>query len=697
MAFDYEALVGHLYVVNGRNISATPPGALVEVAPRKAVRGREMDTFFALVLPAGEAVAAASFYEKMAQLAAEHYFDSTGGVTSGVRTLFSTLNQNLYEHNQSGKRPYEVSMVCAVLHGNDIFLARVGAAAAVLHHEGTTEVFPVDYASPSVLYGDPLGRNPVPDVKMTRYRIVSGTRMVMGDTGLIEIPLPNIENAANATDIAAMIVLLREQVQVSAIYQLVEFVPPDVPAAVPVLEAEATNRVNQIIATEAAPAPESPSKVTTAATDVRHQLQRGASGAAIKIADGLDAVHTGVEKLSTRTQGRRLPFGDSSAVIILVPVALVLLVLFMWLGGTGESEFEICVNEAQRAADLARSIDSGDVNGTLAAWNAVLLTIERCNEIRPGDEQLATLTREGQDIIDRLYYIERRDPLVIEAFPNARLTQAVLRGDDLYVLDDNNDQVYRVTLAADGLSAVPNSRQPIPTMRRNAQVSSFTLGDIVALTWADQTNGLSQNNVLIGLDRNGVLVEYSPTFLARGVQRLLGSETWVDPIRMQIWENGSLYILDPGANQIWRYDPSGGSFPGAPLEYFTGQTRPALQNAVDFAIDANGRIYILFADGVITLFSRGEQLPFGFASFPTGQQINTTDALYLNTSPIAPGIYLISRADRTVYETSLAGTFINSYRAYDETLFEGLANVVADDNRNVIYVLSGNSILAFPG
>ena len=73
------------------------------------------------------------------------------------------------------------------------------------------------------------------------------------------------------------------------------------------------------------------------------------------------------------------------------------------------------------------------------------------------------------------------------------------------------------------------------------------------------------------------------------------------------------------------------------------------------------------------------------------------DASSINTSPISPGIYLISRASRTVYETSLAGTFISSYRAYDETLFEGLANVVVDDNRKVIYVLSGNTILAFPG
>jgi hypothetical protein len=35
MPFDYESLVGHLYIVGGRALSVTPPGALVEVAPKK--------------------------------------------------------------------------------------------------------------------------------------------------------------------------------------------------------------------------------------------------------------------------------------------------------------------------------------------------------------------------------------------------------------------------------------------------------------------------------------------------------------------------------------------------------------------------------------------------------------------------------------------------------------------------------------
>ena len=66
--------------------------------------------------------------------------------------------------------------------------------------------------------------------------------------------------------------------------------------------------------------------------------------------------------------------------------------------------------------------------------------------------------------------------------------------------------------------------------------------------------------------------------------------------------------------------------------------------------------------------------------------------MFVDTDPIGQAIYIINRASRTVYETSLAGSYSNSYRAYNEDDFASLANVVDDPNLGVIYVLSGNNI-----
>lgn len=705
MVFDFESLVGHLYIVGGRSINAAPPGLLVEVAPRKAARGREMDTFFTLVLPSGHNPAPSSFYERMAQLAAEEYFKSSGSVTSGVRTLFNTLNTNLFEHNDSAaNRPYEASMICAILHGSDLFLARVGGGVGVLQAHAESRCFPGSFDNDEALYGPPLGVQPVPEIKMTQYHLSSGARLVLADTALADLELAQVELAMSRANLGEVLLGVKALVTGSNLTLLaVEFVPPETPDSVAVREDQSTRSGKASTVRSPEPSPE-PAPAATATSRSRpaqggagYRVQRGASAVALRLADGIDTLGNVVERINEETADKpgRLASFLSSSGSLLIPVALVILVIVMWLGGTGESEFEACVSDATRNADLARGIASSDVTGTLAAWNAVLLKVESCNEIRTGDPQLAALTREGQSVIDHLNEIERREVVPIEAFPNATLTTAVLRGEDLYVLDDGNDQVYRVTLAEDGLSMVPNSRQPIATMRRGAGVGQYTLGDLLDITWSEDGSGLSQGNVLLALDKNGVIVEYSPTFLARGVQRLLGTEQWVNPVKVVAWR-GRLYILDAGADQIWRYDPSGGTFPGAPLEYFTGTRRPSLANAIDFGIDDTGRVYILFSDGVIAMFRSGEELRFGFAGFPANQSIESSHAMYLSINSAFPGIYISDRVSRTVYETSMAGTHFASYRAFDETRFDLLSDVVVDETKQIVYVLSGNSILAFP-
>lgn len=706
MLSDFESLIGHLYIVGGRSINATPPGLLVEVAPRKAARGREMDTFFALVLPSGTNPAPASFYERMAQLAAEQYFNSTGSVTSGVRTVFNSINENLYQHNESASnRPYEAHMICAILHSGDIFLARVGGGVAILQSTISTQVFPSSFDNDEALYGPPLGVQPVPDIKMAHYRLQNGARLVLADNNLADVDMSEMETTLGRSNLGEVLLGFKMLVQSNLTMLAVEFVPPDAPDSVSVRSGQSTRP--EAVSTPRALDPVPAAAAATGAARSRqnaplpgYKIQRGASAVALKLADSMDTIGNVVERIgegAAEQPGRMATFLSNGSTV-LIPIALVIMVVVLWLSGTGASEFEMCVTEANDAAELARGIASNDVTGTLAAWNALLLTVERCNEISPDgarDVQLAALTREGQSIIDSLNQINRREVIPIEAFPNATLTRGVLRGEDLYVLDNGNDQVYRVTLTEDGRSMVANTRQPIATMRRGAAVGQYTIGDIIDITWSETGTGLSQGNVLLALDNNGVLVEYSPTFLARGVQKLLGTEQWQNPSRMAMWQ-GRLYILDPGADQIWRYDPSGGVFPGAPIEYFTGTQRPTLANAVDFGIDDSGRVYILFQDGVIAMFRSGEELRFGFAGFPPNQQIETAESMFLNTNPVSPGIYITDRANRTVFETSMAGTFISSYRSFTESDFDLLADVVADESKRMVYVMSGNSILGFP-
>jgi hypothetical protein len=704
MAYDYEALVGHLYVVGGRSISATPPGVLVEVAPKKAARAREADTFFCLVLPSGDTVAPALFYEEMANLAAERYFASTASVTAGIRGVFSHLNDNLFQHNSTATTHYEASMVCAVLRGADLYVGKVGSGVALFRHQGQTQPFPADFSNSDNVYGTPLGAQPSIEPKMARYAVTHGTRLLISDPGLAELDSDAVNEAMAADDFTGVLAALKDAVRTQITLLAVEFVPPEVPAAAPIREAESlaspsaeARATAEVQAAAPAAPPDDPRPRRERRRDTTEQLAGKAALGAARVVGGANTILDQLLPLPKEGQRRMLGSPAATGIAVLIPIAVVVLVVVLWLTGTGESEFDLCVNRAEEAADVARSIASSDAQGLINAWNATLTIISECNQIRSGDPQLAALTSQGQQVIDGLLRIERRAPDVIETFPNGLLTRIILQGSDLYVLDDNNQQVYRVTLDESGLRVLPNTRpQPIPAMRRNGTVNQYTVGELVDIEWTDTGTGFSSGNVLVALDNTGLLIDCPPRFVQDcNAQRLIGTETWVAPKSIYFWQ-GRLYVLDPGANQLWRYDPVGGSYPNVPTEYFTGEGRPDIRNAVDFAIDTEGYVYILQSNGRLQRFRSGRPEDFGFASFPENRPPDSAYSMYLNTNPVKLGIYFVDQAKRSVYETTLAGTFINSYRASNEELFARVADVVVDDNKEIIYAVSGNSILAIP-
>src|SRR5436190_10653676 len=208
MPFEYEALVGYLYVVGGRSISAPPPGTLVEIASKKAVRGRELDTFFTLVIPSGDTVAPATFYEEMARTGADQYFNSMGSVTAGIKTVFTHLNTNLYEHNASDPRHYEASMLCVVLRGSDLYVGKVGAGVGLYRNDGDVQPFPTDFSYREALHTPPLGVQTDAEIRMGRYQVKPGTRLLLSDASLIEYPMDALATTMALEDVGAVLAAL---------------------------------------------------------------------------------------------------------------------------------------------------------------------------------------------------------------------------------------------------------------------------------------------------------------------------------------------------------------------------------------------------------------------------------------------------------------------------------------------------------
>jgi hypothetical protein len=700
MAFDFEALVGHLYMVGGRTLSAQPPGMLIEVAPKRVARGRELDTIFILVSPSGEGVAPAAFYDRMANKVAELYFESTGSVTAGLRTVFTELNQELTEYNTKNTRQYEANVLCAIQRERELFIARAGSSIALYRHEAQTVPFPGEFVNDETLFGPPIGVQPVPEMKMSRYTVEPGSRLVLSDSRLADLNMDRMTGALCTAEITDVLAGFKDLMSTQAMLMVAEFVPPEAPSPevvkdsrtssrpVPVTTAEPTAVLNPTASAAEGVLPALPVRPPRE-NMLLAWVKRIGAGTAFVVAGFLQLISNLLDRmLPPPAEGKKSWVRTSTAtgIAVIIPLLMVGLVVVLGVSQIDQSSFERCVNESTRIANTARSVNSADRNGVLTAWNAVIVKVNECNQMRQGDPVLVGYVREAQQVIDLLYDIDRREARVIASLPNAALRSLVVQGQEMYILDSQNQWVYRLALASDGRSAVPGTVQPIASMRLGAIVGENRVGNLIDIVWSSD---LAQ---ILTLDENGVMVECSPRFLQDCQwQRLLAADNWGQPVKMQLWQ-GRLYLLDPTANQIWRYDSQNGSFNSAPIEYFSGSNRPDIRTAVSFAIDDDGNIYILLADGQLTKWRSGQRTDFAYSGFPEGQQINNADFLFLDTNPVGRTLYIVSQRNRQVYETTWVGSFMNIFAAFQEDSFASLSAVVADANQELVYVLSGNTV-----
>lgn len=686
MAFEYEALVGHLNIVGGRAVSANPPGQIIEVAPAKAARGREVDTFFALVLPAGSHVAPASFYENMAQLAAEKYFESAGSVTAALREVLTFLNQNLNDHNrQQPGQPFVADMTCAVLRGEDLIIARVGGAVAGLWVEGVLTLLP-DSLPREVPAA--LGAAHMPEIKLTRHRVATNTRLMLADHHLLELNPERVALALGELGLDLALVRMKENALLTLTLTLVEFVPPEMPSPPAVPEGESSVAVQQA--------------VRGAETGARAQassaglgfvflgIWRVIGGVAGAVGRALGLISTGIDKtFGPDPDGRKRWFQSSlvTGAAVFIPVLVVGLVVALWLGGTGRSEFELCYAEATNLSEIARTVPSSNPESLRSAWSAVLTVANRCLTLRADDEDSTRIRREAQGVIDSLDQITRRDAHLLQSLPDATFTRILLQGLDLYVLDSSRQRVYTTTLSQDGLS-LTRSLTPILDMSRGANVNGYVIGDFIDIGFSNSTDSL------FALDTNGVLVQCRRRQVQEcEAEQLRSNEDWSDPSAMVIWgSDDRIYLLDVPVNQIWRYDNSGGSYSGIANPYFDGANQGALQLAVDFKIDRDGNVFILRSDGVVIKYFRAQIQEFRLGGFPPGQEPSNGSSLTLDEDPIGRAFYVASPATQTIHEMTLGGTFDANIKASDDTVFSALGGVASNPAQQLLYVASGNGI-----
>ena len=279
--------------------------------------------------------------------------------------------------------------------------------------------------------------------------------------------------------------------------------------------------------------------------------------------------------------------------------------------------------------------------------------LDKAQALRPNDPELAKLEQQYQTLFDKVQHVTPLYGIVpLWPFKEAghRATRVLASGDALFVLDSGRNQVDRFNRSQLGDSVTLADK---PVVRKGDQIGGAVVSDLLDIAWAEAA-GPNQRSKLLVLDTSGGLVSYDPTW---GVDRpALGGRDKLKRPQLATGYGGNLYIVDQGANQIWRYRPGSTGYEGDPEPYFASGKQPDMTGVQAVAIDGN--VWLLFADGRLLKFFAGDQRNFDFQGLPSKLSAPTALAVPLE----GDHVYILDAGNARIVETTKEGKFLRQFR-----------------------------------
>ena len=396
-------------------------------------------------------------------------------------------------------------------------------------------------------------------------------------------------------------------------------------------------------------------------------------------------------------EGTDFRFSNSAllAVAILLPVIIAIIAVAIYIQNGRTRVFDEYLTAAKLEAGKART--TADSLAAKPYWLNSLNLLNEAEEAYPGRPEAATLRAEAQAAVDAVENIQRFnfESLVPGGFgQNANITEMVVNGNEVYALDSAQRQVYRAVLTeADKYTIDRGFDCGV------GPVGTYNISQIVDIVWLNTPN-IVNKAALLALDADGDLMYCKPDGSAPEASQLTPPDAgWRSPKAVEIFAD-RLYVLDPGANDIWLYDRVGGVFSERPKNYFS-QTSD-LSTAVSFTI-AQGKVYILRADGRLMTCERD------LNSLQTNCIENTEyvdarpgrvngDRLGDMTTPLGlfydpppePSLYLLDQGLGGVYQLSLQLVLQRVQKPDGE--LPGVINAIAIGPNKELFAAIGNTV-----
>jgi len=474
-----------------------------------------------------------------------------------------------------------------------------------------------------------------------------------------------------------------------------------------------THLQGEAVEAEEAPLEEGPEPEEEAAPVAQESgvPQTGLGGLRSSLDQGTERIRQGAEDLLQRVlpdslperpvepqePGKALSLGGRAlvAVALAIPLVMVFLVVMARVQYERTLRGQFISLQAEAQAQYEQAMSASDKSVQRESLHLALDKAEDGLALRPGDDTLSSLQRRINHQLDELDVVERLPHfwqlIKLQEDEGAAPTDSsriVVEGINVFVLHRSSDRVYRFLL-----NDVGDALQPIDTnailMQKGELRGGVRLGDMVDITWME-AGGQRTLSTFVALERGGSLLAYDPQ---QGIDVLpvANSDMWLKPQAIGGYQ-GNLYILDPLLNRILKFVPADNAYTSPPTDYLSSQLDVNLTGAVDMAIDGN--LYVLFADGQIKKFLKGEPQPFTMAGLPSPMRSPTTIFVSGAKRPDAQGfIYVTDTGNERILQFDKGGNYIRQFRTNaGEPQMKGLRGVYVDENKGRMLILSGKTL-----
>ena len=725
---ELDAVYGYLYVQKGKQQQAAPPGLAVELAPSRPARGRDRDTLFVHLNLTSRDTPSTGLYHGVVDALARAYFDSSGSVTAALRQAIRAANEHLMHYNMriEGVDKQQAGVTCAVLREEEMFVVQAGMALAFFSHQGQLERLPPQLPG----HVTPLGMGYGVDTRFYHSWVHPGDVLLLAEPGFGGQENGDVQQAityegvsAGLDNLAALCTTTHAE---EARLLLVEFTvaaeleaqPEPAPAPRSTVSARSPKEPAPTPAPAPAPAaadtpskdtprerkpPKPAIKIKAPEVDVEENARKAASG----LASGLSRLTGGIgqmmEHLFAPDDGQAVrksgPNPVALAVLaIFIPILVALIAVTVYLQRGRSNQFQDLLVQMDQESRLAIEYAS-DEAASHAHWMNVLEISEEALALRPNNETVYEFRDRAYEKLDILDQVTRLHVRTLYTYQNDGTPDGLaVQSLNVYVLDSGIDYAYKHLLENE-YQAV-ESVDPETILFKNQAVGLDAVGELVDLIWFPKTGQVREDTVTI-LDAAGLLLQYRPAWGNVLSSRLVLPATWSTPVAIATYGD-SFYVLDTGANQIWRFAAQDGGYPQEPDAYRFVDNEDGdpsndvdLTGMIDMAIDRDGNLYLLGQDGSIAKFFGGERKPFDLTGLE--DPLVAPSAIYCSLAGLNPLFYIADPGSGRVIQTTQQGLFMAQYRARGADLndpFAGITDLVVQEAPVMyIYATSGNSLI----